>query len=278
VADLRYVLVDVFTDTPLEGNQLAVFTDSRGIDDETMQRLAVEIGFSEITFVLPAEADGHARVRIFNPREEMPFAGHPVLGTAFVLGAPLQLGVIRLETGVGPVEIALERDSSGRIVSGQMEQPLPRVQPVDDERALLDVLGVETSAAPVILYDNGATHVFVTLEQEDSLRALEPDTRAIAAFGVTGVNCIAGSGTRWTSRMFWPGGEDPATGSAAGPLAVHVCRHGLAEWGEWLEIAQGAQVGRPSTLRAVAEGAGGEVTRVAVAGSAVVVARGAFRL
>jgi trans-2,3-dihydro-3-hydroxyanthranilate isomerase len=278
VADLRYVLVDVFTDTPLEGNQLAVFTDARGVDDETMQALAVEIGFSEITFVLPAEGDGHARVRIFNPREEMPFAGHPVLGTAFVLGGPLQLGVIRLETGVGPVDVAFERDGSGRIVSGLMEQPLPSVRPVEDERALLAAVGVEESAAPVLVYDNGATHAFVTLESEDALRALAPQPREIAAFGLTGINCITGTGTRWTSRMFWPGGEDPATGSAAGPLAVHVCRHGLAEWGEWLEISQGAQVGRPSTLRAVAEAAGGEVTRVAVAGSAVAVARGEFRL
>jgi trans-2,3-dihydro-3-hydroxyanthranilate isomerase len=278
VAGFRYVLVDVFTGTALAGNQLAVFTDARGIDDETMQALALEFGFAEITFVLPAEAGGHARVRIFNPRHEMPFAGHPVLGTAFALAGPLQLGVITLETGRGLVDVALERDDSGRIVFGRMEQPLPEVTPVEDEARLLAVLGVEGSELPVELYDNGATHVFVTLGSEKEVAALAPAPSAIASFGVTGVNCIAGSGTRWKTRMFWPDGEDAATGSAAGPLAVHACRHGRAEWGEWLEISQGAEIRRPSALHAVAEAAGGEVTRVAVGGGAVVVARGEFRL
>jgi trans-2,3-dihydro-3-hydroxyanthranilate isomerase len=278
VADLRYVLVDVFTDRPLAGNQLAVFTDARSVDDDTMQALAVEIGFSEITFVLPPEAGGHARVRIFNPRHEMPFAGHPVLGTAFALAAPLQLGVITLETGIGPVDVALERDESGRIVFGRMEQPLPEVRAVEDVEKLYSALGVEGSELPVLLYDNGATHIYVTLGSTDEVAALSPDRSAIAAFGVTGVNCIAGSGTQWKTRMFWPDGEDAATGSAAGPLALHACRHGRAEWGEWLEISQGAEMGRPSTLHAVAEAAGGEVTRVAVGGSAITVARGEFRL
>jgi trans-2,3-dihydro-3-hydroxyanthranilate isomerase len=278
MADLRYVLVDVFTDRPLAGNQLAVFTDARGVDDATMQALAVEFGFSEITFVLPPEAGGHARIRIFNPRHEMPFAGHPVLGTAFALAAPLQLGVITLETGRGPVDIALERDDSGRIVFGRMEQPLPEVRPVEDVEKLFDALGIEGSELPVLLYDNGATHIFVTLGSDAEVAALAPERSAIAAFRVTGVNCIAGSGSRWKTRMFWPDGEDASTGSAAGPLALHACRHGRAEWGEWLEISQGAEIGRPSTLHAVAEAAGDEVTRVAVGGCAVVVARGEFRL
>ena len=103
----RYVFADVFTDVPLTGNQLAVFTDGRGIEAETMQAIALEIGFSETVFVLPPESGGTARIRIFNPRAEMPFAGHPTLGTAFVLGAPLQLGVIALETGVGIVPVLL---------------------------------------------------------------------------------------------------------------------------------------------------------------------------
>jgi trans-2,3-dihydro-3-hydroxyanthranilate isomerase len=278
VAGFRYVHVDVFTDRPLEGNQLAVFTDARGLDDATMQALAVEIGFSEITFVLPPEAGGHARVRIFNPRHEMPFAGHPVLGTAFVLGAPLQLGVLSLETGAGPVDVALERDDSGRIVFGRMEQPLPEVSPVADTEALFSALGVSGSELPVLLYDNGATHIFVTLASEDAVAALAPDAAAIALFGVTGVNCIAGAGARWKTRMFWPDGEDAATGSAAGPLAIHACKHGRAEWGEWIEISQGSEIGRPSTLQALAEAVGGEVARVAVGGSAVAVARGEFRL
>src|SRR6266571_9276991 len=137
VPSLRYVVADVFTDVPLAGNQLAVFTDGRGVDDETMQKLACEMSFSETVFVLPPEAGGHARIRIFTPAAELPFAGHPTLGTAFVLAAPLQLVEIRLETGVGVVPVALEREQD-RIVFGRMEQPVPTWEPYADEAALLD--------------------------------------------------------------------------------------------------------------------------------------------
>src|SRR5918996_5172070 len=99
MATYRYVVADVFTDRPLTGNQLAVFTDARDIPEHVLQPLAREVGFSETVFVYPAEGDGHVRIRIFTPAQELPFAGHPVLGSAFVLAAPLQLEVIRLETG-----------------------------------------------------------------------------------------------------------------------------------------------------------------------------------
>src|SRR5919108_3615636 len=148
MASFRYVFVDVFTDRALTGNQLAVFTDARGLDDEAMQELAHEIGFSETVFVLPAERDGDARIRIFTPRVELPFAGHPVLGTAFVLGAPLQRGVVRLETRSGTVPIALERDESGAIVFGRMEQPVPTVEPYPRRAELLGALGVGSSLLP----------------------------------------------------------------------------------------------------------------------------------
>ena len=274
----RYVVVDVFTDTALAGNQLAVFTDARGIDAETMQALALEIGFSETTFVLPPEAGGTARVRIFNPDSEMQFAGHPVLGTAWVLAQPLQRGVVELETGSGLVPVEVDRDESGALVFGRMRQPIPTVEPLADEARLLSVLGLERSELPVELYDNGATHIVVTLPSKEAVAALTPASPEIASFGVTGVNCISGSSTGWKSRMFWPRGEDAATGSAAGPIACHVCRHGLVEWGEWIEISQGEEIGRPSTLFARAEGAGSEITRVQCGGRAVIVARGEFRL
>jgi trans-2,3-dihydro-3-hydroxyanthranilate isomerase len=278
VRTLRFVVVDVFTDSPLEGNQLAVFTDARGLDGETMQKLALEIGFSETTFVLPPEAGGTVRVRIFNPDSEMAFAGHPALGTAWVLAQPLQRGVVELETGAGIVPVELDRDESGAIVFGRMQQPIPSIASHDEPARLLDVLGLDRSELPVELYDNGATHIVVTLATTDELAALAPERSAIASFGVTGVNCIAGAGARWTSRMFWPHGEDAATGSAAGPIACHVCRHGLAEWGEWIEISQGAAIRRPSTLFARADGGDGEIVRVLCGGRAVVVARGEFRI
>ena len=276
MAAYRYVVADVFTQTPLTGNQLAVFTDARGLDDGTMQALALEIGFSETVFVLPPEQGGTAKMRIFNPKEEMPFAGHPVLGTAFVLGAPLQRGVIELETGAGIVPVTLERDERGAIAFGRMSQPVPTIEAADEGRVLA-ALGVGAAELPVELYDNGARHYVVVLSSEAEISALRPDNDAIAALEVTGLNAVARSGSRWRSRMFWENGEDAATGSAAGPIACHLARHGKISWGEEIVLEQGVEMGRPSILHARVEGRDGTIDAVEVGGSAVVVARGEFR-
>ncbi len=277
---LRYVVADVFTDRPLAGNQLGVFTDGREVDPETMQALALELGFSETVFVLPAEGDGDVRIRIFTPRAELPFAGHPVLGTAFVLAAPLQRDVIVLETGRGPVPVELERDSSGAIYFGRMTQPVPSVEPYPDTEVLLAALGVSGSLLPVERYDNGVPHTFVALGSREEVAALRPDLTALTELGVK-ANCFAGEDTSWKLRMFAPAAgvaEDPATGSACGPLACHLCRHGLVEWGTQIMVEQGAEIGRPSTLYARAAGGAGGIEAVEVGGSAVVVARGEFRI
>ena len=277
---LRYVVVDVFTDTPLTGNQLAVFTDAREIDAELMQALAREVGFSETTFVLPAEEGGTARVRIFTPAAELPFAGHPVLGTAWVLASPLQTGLIALETGSGIIPVEIERDDSGALVFGRMVQPVPTIEPYAEPERLLEALALQRSELPVESYDNGPVFTVVTLESTEAVASLRPDFGALTELEVN-VSCIAGTGAAWKSRMFAPAlgvPEDPATGAAAGPLACHVCRHGLVEWGEWVEISQGVEIGRPSTLFARADGAGDEIVRVLCGGRAVVVARGEFRL
>ena len=275
----RYVVADVFTDTPLAGNPVAVFTDARGLEADEMQRLARELNLSESVFVLPAEAGGHARIRIFTPELEMQFAGHPTLGTAFVLAAPLQLPEIRLETGAGVVAVALEREGP-RIAFGRMAQPVPTWRPFDDPEALLAAIGVEQSELPVELYDNGAQHVFVALASEEEVVGLRPNLSALGLPAALGTNCFAGSATRWKTRMFGLGGipEDPATGSAAGPLAVHLARHGEIAWGEEIEISQGAEIGRPSTLYSRADGSADRIERVEVGGSAVTVAHGEFRL
>ena len=277
----RYVVADVFTDTPLEGNALAVFTDGRGLDDEEMQRLARELNLSETVFVLPPEIGGHARIRIFTPSVELPFAGHPTLGSAFVLGGPLQVLEIRLETVRGIVPVALERDQ-GRIVFGRMVQPLPTWKSYGEAEALLAALGLERSELPVEHYDNGAQFVYVGLGSVEELTALRPDVGALQDLSVLlGAYCFAGEGTQWRSRMFAPGGgvaEDPATGSAAGPLAVHLARHGRIGFGQEIEITQGVEIGRPSTLFARADGTAEQLERVEVGGSAVLVARGEFRL
>jgi trans-2,3-dihydro-3-hydroxyanthranilate isomerase len=281
VPSYRYVVCDVFTDRPIAGNPVAVFTDARGLDEAMLQPLARELNLSETVFVYAAEGDGHAKIRIFTPAVELPFAGHPTLGTAFVLGGPLQLTEIRLETGSGTVPVRLERDGD-RITFGRMEQPLPSVEPFGGADEALAALGVERAELPVELYDNGVRHVFVALGSEDEVAALRPDLGSLAVFrGATGFSCFAGSGRRWKTRMFAPGGgvpEDPATGSAAGPLAVHLARHGRIGFGDEIEITQGVEIRRPSTLFARAEGSAEQLERVEVGGSAVIVARGEFRL
>ncbi len=279
VGAFRYVVADVFTEEALTGNQLAVFTDARELPEEQLQLLARELKLSETVFVYPAEAGGHARIRIFTPEAELPFAGHPVLGTAFVLGGPLQLGEIRLETGAGVVPVVLEREGA-RIIFGRMSQPVPSWEPFPRAEELQDLLGVR-SELPVELYDLGPGHVYLALASEDEVAALAPDFGALARVADVGVNCFAGTGTKWKTRMFAPASgvaEDPATGSAAGPLAIHLARHGRIPFGEEIEISQGVELKRPSKLYATVWGTPDTIERVEVGGSAVIVARGEFRI
>jgi trans-2,3-dihydro-3-hydroxyanthranilate isomerase len=277
----RYVVCDVFTDRPLSGNQLAVFTDARGIPEEDLQSLAREMAFSETVFVYPANGDAHVRLRIFTPEAELPFAGHPVLGSAFVLGGPLQAETVRLETGVGVIPVLLEREGP-RIVFGRMTQPVPTWEPFAHADELLAALGVDGSELPIDVYDNGLKYVYVVLSSVDDVARLQPDLHRLGALAeVLGTNCLAGEGRTWKTRMFAPADgvpEDPATGSAAGPLAVHLLRHGLVGSGEEIEISQGVELKRPSTLYATAWGTSEQIERVEVGGSAVVVARGEFKL
>jgi trans-2,3-dihydro-3-hydroxyanthranilate isomerase len=276
VATFRFVVADVFTDVPFAGNQLAVFTDAREIPEERLQPLAREINFSETVFVYPAAGDGHARIRIFTPVLELPFAGHPVLGAAFVLGGPLQLDELWLETDAGVVPIRLERDGS-QIVFGWMRQPPVAPEEFEQAGELLALLGVEESGLPVELYRQGPGHVYVELGSPEVVAALRPDSGALLELSPYGTNCFARDGARWKSRCFVPAhgvAEDPATGSAAGPLALHLVRHGRIGFGEEIEIRQGAELGRPSTLYAVAR----SPEEAEVGGSAVIVARGEFRL
>jgi trans-2,3-dihydro-3-hydroxyanthranilate isomerase len=276
VASLRYVFVDAFTDVPFAGNQLAVFTDAREIPEERLQQLAREINFSETVFVYPAAGDGHARIRIFTPALELPFAGHPVLGTAFVLAGPLQLDELWLETGAGIVPVRLERDGS-RIVFGWMTQPPVAAETYEQADELLALLGVERSGLPVELYRQGPGHVYIELDSPEDVAALKPDQAALLELSLYGTFCFASEDDSWKARAFVPAHgvlEDPATGSAAGPLALHLARHGRIDYGDEIEIHQGAELGRPSTLYAVAR----SEEEAEVGGSAVIVARGEFRL
>ena len=255
-----YTIADVFCDVPLEGNPVAVFTDGEGVTGEVMQRTARELNLSETVFVLQADGDpgADARVRIFTPSVELPFAGHPVLGTAFVLGSARGLDTVRLRTGAGIVPVALRREGAD-IVYGEMEQPIPRWSPFEAEGELLRRSAWPARDCPSRSTTTVHATRYVELPDEDAVAALAPDMRALAAVGSVGASCFAvlDDGVRVKTRMFGPGlgvPEDPATGSAAGPLAVHLARHGRIAFGQTVEIHQGAEIGRPSLLKAAAEG------------------------
>ena len=277
---LRYVLCDVFTERALAGNQLAVFTDGTGLSSPVMQALARELNLSETVFVLRPEAGGQARLRIFAPTRELEFAGHPVLGTAFVLGAGVSREELALETGRGLVSVRLVREGD-RVSFGWMRQPEPTFEPFPDPNALLAALGVKCSELTITRSDNGVKHALVALASAAAVEAVQPSLEQLARLPALGFYVFSGNGTEYVARLFAPIAgipEDPATGSAAGPLALHLIRQEKLAFGDTIRISQGAQTGRPSTLYARVLGSADRLDAVEVGGTAVIVARGEFRM
>ena len=276
-----YEIVDVFTDTPLQGNPLAVFTEGEQIPSRLMQSVARELNLSETVFVLPGDAECDAQIRIFTPAAELPFAGHPTLGAAYVVGERDELDTVRLRLPAGLVPVALSR-RDGEIVFGEMEQPIPVVEPFAGADALIDALGLDAPPVlPVERYTNGPMHVMVTLETLEQVANLAPDITAVARLGAYNVSCFAHEGPTVKTRMFAPGigvAEDPATGSAAGPVALHLARHGRVDPGQTVVITQGVEIHRPSVIHAQIDGDPSSPERIRVGGSAVRVATGHFRL
>ena len=283
-----YAVLDVFTDTPLQGNPVAVFLDALDLPTEVMQDTARELNLSESVFMGPIdpapEAGGaHAEARIFTPSAELPFAGHPTLGAAFLIRDHLGLGdgAVGLALPAGRIPITF----SGEL--GEMEQPLPEEVELTDPEGVLAALGIREPVDGPAAYSNGPVHVYVEVRSVAELSAVRPDLARLAEFDRMGftVYARAGAAGQYRSRMFAPGlgvPEDPATGSAAGPLAAHLVLAGREASGETLRIEQGVEMGRPSLLLARAEAGpgagGGEIRRVGVAGQAVIVGRGDYRL
>jgi len=259
---------------------LAVYLDGRPLESGQMQRMAREMNIAETVFLLPPRRGGDVAMRIFTPSGELPFAGHPVLGTAFVVAGALGKSTVTLETGAGDIPVDLERDEAGLVVFGRMQQPVPEWEAFDRYTELLSALGVARSELPVEVYRIGPVHVYVNLPTENDVARLRPDLAGLEALGMA-VNCFAGAGRNWKTRMFCPAlgvNEDPATGSAAGPLAVHLARHGRIAFGDEIVIRQGEEIGRPSILRATVYGSGDTIERVEVGGNAVIVAEGSYRI
>jgi trans-2,3-dihydro-3-hydroxyanthranilate isomerase len=287
----RYVTCDVFTDTAFQGNPLAVVLDAQGLDSDRMQTIAREFNLSETTFVLPpVDPQSTARVRIFTPGGELPFAGHPTVGTAFVLATLGLAGNARdritLEEGVGPVPVDLEFDASGaHVVRCTLTTPrTPERLAAGPARG--DVAAMLGLAAADLTHDTevwscGVPYLVVPMTLEALSRAALDGARwrsLLTGKPTREVYPVAPAGDRiWRVRMFAPGhgvAEDPATGSAAAALAGWLARReerdGHARW----TVLQGQEIGRPSRIELEAE-VGGDVARsVRVGGAAVLVSEG----
>ncbi len=300
----RFLQLDVFTDRPFGGNQLAVFLDGQGLSDVEMQAIAREMNYSETTFVLPAtDPKALRRVRIFTPGTELPFAGHPTVGSTFALQ---HAGIIRqedgspvgLQLGVGTLPIDLLYED-GRLSFVWMHQPAPTFTPWSgDSAALAAALGLAPDdlepGLPLEVGSAGVPFLYVPMRSLDALgraagqpalAALARDIAVNAGIYLFSLERLGQGNGEARSRMFAPLmgiAEDPATGSAAGPFAVYLYRHGhlrADEGGETrLRILQGVEMGRTSRLDVTVSGPAGAVRDVQVGGVSVVVAEGELML
>ncbi len=291
--DLRrfpFVQLDVFSSRPFEGNSLAVFPDGRGLNDQHMQALAREMNLSETTFVLPrdpaTELERGVRVRIFTVQEELPFAGHPTLGTAFALRGSTGAGEVALELNAGRVPVRFE-DNAGQPVFGEMTQVEPKFGLIHDRETVVRATSLRDGdidpSLPIQTISTGLTFTIVPLRGLDVIRRLQVDlARSSEYLQQTGGGKFFYFVTRETvdhaarlhARMLFYGGEDPATGSAAGCATAWMVAHGVAQPDERVLIEQGLEMLRPSRIFVRASRLDNRVVNVRVGGNAVEVLRG----
>jgi trans-2,3-dihydro-3-hydroxyanthranilate isomerase len=297
---LRYQLVDVFTSERFGGNQLAVFTNGRGIEADVMQRIAKELNLSEITFVLPPEDPANDyRVRIFTPAIEMPMAGHPTVGTAFVLAREHLVNIdferttIRLEEQVGVIPVNFVFEDDGRLLI-TMQQPLPTFGPEFTDRATIaDMLSLDESALddyPLQVISCGLPFLFVPVKNLEAMRAIKlrldiweravKDHAEQHVFAFT--RQVENESSTVHSRMFAPAmgiAEDPATGAASGPLGCYLVEYGIVTANPAVIVSeQGIEMGRPSFIHIQIDQTDGEISRVSVGGQSVYIGEGVIEI
>lgn len=299
---LYYSLVDVFTDHAFGGNPLAVFTDGRNVDPTEMQNIAKELNLSETTFVLPPQDPAHTyQVRIFTPAAELPMAGHPTVGTAFVLARERLIELSEPETaiifeeGVGPIPVAL-KVQDGQIQSVSMRQPLPTFGAIIPDRdAIAAMLSLDVSdldgSLPVQTVSCGVSFLYVPVKSLTAMRAiqfrLDLWERALGKFEAPRVFIFTRevelAGSTVHSRVFvrfLSIREDPATGAASGPLGCYLVHHGCVPSASSVQIVseQGFEMGRPSMIHITIEQEGQQITGVHVGGQAHFMGQGYLEL
>ncbi len=295
--ELRYSILDVFAERPLEGNPLAVFHDARSLSDAEMQALARETNLSETTFVLAEEDERNGvRVRIFTTREELPFAGHPTLGTAswLHLHHPVLRGAeeMTLRLNAGPIQVRFAREDGNGVVA-TMQQNDPVFGEPHDAQEIARVIGMNAAdLLPGVVPQTvsaGNPFCIVGLRSVEALQRLAIPERESAAwlkehnarwfYCIAPLKANADSGApRWRARMQFNGGEDPATGSAAGCCIAWLVSVGLAVPEERVVIEQGIEIGRPSRIVTAASLRDSGVHSVMVSGRTIPVAEGRFFL
>jgi trans-2,3-dihydro-3-hydroxyanthranilate isomerase len=295
---LSLVQVDVFTDRTLTGNALAVIPDGRGLTTEQMQALARETNLSETTFVLPGDAAAEkaraVRVRIFTVQEELPFAGHPTLGTAFVLRGQSGAAEVRLELNVGTVPVRFTQTDSSPLAFGEMTQKDPEFGAIHDAEAVAALTNLSASdfdpSAPIQTVSTGMPFTIAAVRSLKTLQGLRVDVpRASEYLSRSGGKFLyfvcpetVDPNARLHARMIFYNGEDPATGSAAGCCAAWMVAHGVAASDEQVKIEQGLEMHRPSSIfvRATKQNhqQDNQVINVRVGGNCVEVLRGEITL
>ncbi len=285
-----FVQFDVFSSCPFEGNPLAVFPDGRGLSDQQMQALAREMNLAETTFVLPRDAATErqrgVRVRIFTVQEELPFAGHPTLGTAFALRGSSGSGEVALELNVGRVPVRFE-DKPGEPVFGEMTQVEPEFSLIHDRETVVRATSLRDGdidpSLPIQTVSTGLPFTVVPLRGLDVIRRLQVNLASASEylqqssggkFFYFVTRETVDPAARLHARMLMYGGEDPATGSAAGCAAAWMVAHGVAQPDEHVLIEQGVEIPRPSRIFVRASRRDNRVVNVRVGGNAVEVLRG----
>ncbi|HYL59533.1 MAG TPA: PhzF family phenazine biosynthesis protein [Candidatus Acidoferrales bacterium] len=299
---VAFTIVDVFTSRPFGGNQLAVFTDAAALTPAEMQTLAREMNFSESTFVTAAEVAGAMRrVRIFTPRNEIPMAGHPTVGTTWLLASRGDIALdsacvdATLQLGIGPVTVSIE-SANGRPSFVWMTHRAAEFGAIRRDRAkIAKALGVTAADIrddlPIQIASTGIPFIFVPLKTLDALARCAPNEAALAKLFKAGeprlpVHIFVANQSNDFSvraRMFAPHTdgipEDPATGGAAAPFGAYAARHGLIDSaGATFTISQGVEMGRPSDIRVEVRRKADGVLGIRIGGRCAIVASGEFTL
>src|SRR6266536_2731716 len=286
---LSFIQLDVFTSRPLEGNPLAVYPDAGALSEAEMQAIAREMNLSETTFIFPRDAateqERGTRVRIFTVQEELPFAGHPSLGTAFVLRGDTGTPEVRLDLKVGTIPVRFE-DTAGKPVFGEMTQAEPSFGQIHDPKKIAEVSGVPVedidAELPIQTVSTGVPFTILPLKGLSAIRRLQINharsSEYLEASGGKFFFCVTREtvdpAARVHARMLFYNGEDPATGSASGCAAAWMVGHGVAKPDERVLIEQGIEMKRPSRIFTRATRRDNRIVNVRVGGNAVEVIRG----